>query len=485
MTSKLIVNNIESLETGRVIEVDSLSDRQDLANDASGYGASLVSMEGGPTVEVAVLDRVIRVASVAAIEALSGVADYQVSLTGLNAGTFTFSASDLSVEVSADPGQSRYIAPSGEDGSAGAWVINQLRATAVPSSNQNIAQISKLTAQQRQITTYDYTKHKAFGFSALLPSGRYVYVYTEGITHVGQETGIQAIHSDDDGLTWTDPVLVNDTGRPRNVGGGVDSNGTIFAFFSDFDEVVERGRIATSTDGITWTFGTMPGSAGAIGYYAHCFWERADGRIYVAGTTTGMLNVQIQYSDNSGTSWTSFNVAKPTDDFTEITFVQRGETIVGIGRENVLNGGPYAMRSLDGGDTWLISQQNAVTVGKNPVTTYYESRTDMVHLFFTSREETAYPDGGIGQFWPWYWAKVDMDELLAGIGANVSASWHRATALPIAGAPHNTEDADQGYGTISIVGEVAKMIWYFGRYNTTAAGTELMISNMTAMVGIE
>jgi len=70
--STLKTDNIESLDTGRVIEVDSLSDRQDLANDASGSGASLVSMEGGPSVEVAMLDRVIRVTSIADRDAITG-----------------------------------------------------------------------------------------------------------------------------------------------------------------------------------------------------------------------------------------------------------------------------------------------------------------------------------------------------------------------------------------------------------------------------
>ena len=69
--STLKTDNIESLDTGRVIEVDSLSDRQDLASDASGSGAALVSMEGGPSVEVAVLGRVIRVTLVSQLPATS------------------------------------------------------------------------------------------------------------------------------------------------------------------------------------------------------------------------------------------------------------------------------------------------------------------------------------------------------------------------------------------------------------------------------
>ena len=80
--STLKTDNIESLDTGRVIEVDSLSDRQDLANDASGSGASLVSMEGGPSVEVAVLDRVIRATSIEEMLAVTVAESRQVSVQG-------------------------------------------------------------------------------------------------------------------------------------------------------------------------------------------------------------------------------------------------------------------------------------------------------------------------------------------------------------------------------------------------------------------
>jgi hypothetical protein len=96
--STLKTDNIESLDTGRVIEVDSLSDRQDLANDASGSGASLVSMEGGPTVEVAVLDRVIRVTSTAEGFAGRNVIDgFSYRTNGWQAG-YTEGANDYKAD---------------------------------------------------------------------------------------------------------------------------------------------------------------------------------------------------------------------------------------------------------------------------------------------------------------------------------------------------------------------------------------------------
>ena len=109
-------------ESGAFVSVGDANLRQDLANNALGSGAALVSMEGGPSVEVAVLDRVIRATSISAVEAFTGVQNFQVSLSGADAGIFEFSAANLSAEVSEDPGQKNYIAPSSDStGASGAW----------------------------------------------------------------------------------------------------------------------------------------------------------------------------------------------------------------------------------------------------------------------------------------------------------------------------------------------------------------------------
>jgi parallel beta-helix repeat protein len=59
--------------------------KADLISEVAGKGASLVSMEGGPTVEVAVLDRVIRVTSLSALLSISETAGFQVSVQGYHA----------------------------------------------------------------------------------------------------------------------------------------------------------------------------------------------------------------------------------------------------------------------------------------------------------------------------------------------------------------------------------------------------------------
>jgi hypothetical protein len=110
--------------------------RSQLISQTAGQGASLVSMEGGPTVEAAItaaeaaitaaeaaiLNRLIRVSSIAEIEALTGTLNLQVSLSGSRSGIFKFDASNLSAKVTADPQQGIYVAPDSDaTGASGAW----------------------------------------------------------------------------------------------------------------------------------------------------------------------------------------------------------------------------------------------------------------------------------------------------------------------------------------------------------------------------
>ena len=90
-------------------------------------------------------NNVIRVTSIAEIESLVGVADYQVSLSGSRAQTFAFSTANLSAEVTSDAAQGKYIAPSSDaTGASGAWVSLQSTVLArhfgvTPSSADNSA----------------------------------------------------------------------------------------------------------------------------------------------------------------------------------------------------------------------------------------------------------------------------------------------------------------------------------------------------------
>lgn len=68
-------------------------------------------------------DRVLAVSSISEIEELEPVEGKQVSLSGSRGGLFSFVDTDLSAEVSADPLQGIYIAPTSDPtGASGAWV---------------------------------------------------------------------------------------------------------------------------------------------------------------------------------------------------------------------------------------------------------------------------------------------------------------------------------------------------------------------------
>jgi len=91
---------------GNLVSIGDANLRQDLSNNASGSGAALVSMESGPSVEVAVLDRVIRVTSIAAMEAYSAPVGYVFILNeGGRSGVFDVIAGDFSDEVVIDTGK--------------------------------------------------------------------------------------------------------------------------------------------------------------------------------------------------------------------------------------------------------------------------------------------------------------------------------------------------------------------------------------------
>jgi len=82
-----------------------------LASENVGEGAALVSMQGGPTVEVAVLNRVIRVTSIAAIESYSAPVGHVFSLnSGGRSGVFDVISGDFSTELAADTENGIYIA---------------------------------------------------------------------------------------------------------------------------------------------------------------------------------------------------------------------------------------------------------------------------------------------------------------------------------------------------------------------------------------
>ena len=104
-----------------------------LASEAASKGAALVSMEGGPTVELAVsnnkadiVNRVIRVTSIAAMEAYSAPIGYVFSLNaGGRSGTFDVVAGDFSTEVTNDSFQAVYVALS--DDATGATKVAKRR----------------------------------------------------------------------------------------------------------------------------------------------------------------------------------------------------------------------------------------------------------------------------------------------------------------------------------------------------------------------
>jgi len=89
--------------------------REQLISEAAGEGASLVSMEGGPTVETAINNRVIRVGSVAEIADYDVPAGYVFSVNdGGTSGDFDVISGDFSTDLAADTKNGVYAAVGGD-----------------------------------------------------------------------------------------------------------------------------------------------------------------------------------------------------------------------------------------------------------------------------------------------------------------------------------------------------------------------------------
>jgi len=242
--------------------------KADFISEVAGKGAALVSMEGGPSVEVAVLDRVIRATSVAAVEAFTGVQNFQVSLSGADAGIFEFSAADLSTEVSADPDQTNYIAPSSDStGASGAWV----RQTAGSKTPETVADIASLRPHVPYVPVlpmggqnYDgQTVHPDVikiegGFGPeLFPFWMAVTPYVYG----DDQTENPNVLASYDGFNW---VIPDGASNPvsSSPAGGSDFNSdavllvvgsNLYIYYRDTISGTTTIRRKVSTDGITWS----------------------------------------------------------------------------------------------------------------------------------------------------------------------------------------------------------------------------------------
>ena len=139
-----------------------------VVQERNGVPLTLTKIDFVPKSEV-----VIRVTSIEAMAALTGDEGYQASLSGDKAGVFEFSDLNLSAEVSADPEQYTYIAPSFDaTGVSGAWVRQ-------PEAYSGSASGSKAKTLKGAIDDLYGASSATVADAALLDPAAYVYVEGE------------------------------------------------------------------------------------------------------------------------------------------------------------------------------------------------------------------------------------------------------------------------------------------------------------------
>lgn len=344
---------------------------------------------------------------------------------------------------------------------------------------------------QRPITTDNFTKHKAFGITDILPSGRILHVYREGTEHSVAEAILRQIYSDDGGVTWSAPetVLVEAGRDLRNCSGGVDSQGNFHVIFESLDVSVDDNRtsIITSDDeGVTWTSPTSPfDTQTPTRLPPHGKLVETASDIFVLTSNTASRQIRKIKSTDFGATWSMEAILDPNPSrvLTEISAVHVGSNrIVAVMRSNeTADTNAYISTSTDDGATWsapaTISQ---VVMGKNPPILHFDSANEFIHLIFPSRTDDSLTTGGTGQFWPWYATFTTVDEIFSGSG-----NWRKPRAIPINSPEQGaTPGGDSSYAHLVRYGNQVLMTYHLGNFED-GGGTDLYISNMTQMAGIK
>lgn len=345
---------------------------------------------------------------------------------------------------------------------------------------------SRMLSLRRQVTAYDYTKHKGFALMDVLPSGRIMLIYRESTEHGVAESVIREVHSDDGGLTWSAPVTIQaQSGRDlRGISGGVDSQGNFHLIYrtAALAGSDQKGEAITSSDnGETWStpyeFFSTTGSAHLTMYGKLV--ETAT-EIFVLAINTTSDELRKIASDDDGATWTQTSIQTIPTELTEPSCVHVGNNnIVCLLRNNTLDANPSITISEDDGATWsAVSAISNIETGKNAHQLWYDPATDLIHLLFSSRGDAELSSGGVGHLRPFYIASITADELINGSGV-----WRRQHALPIFG-PDFDAGGDGGYPHFVRSNGVVLMSYYLGN-QSDGGGADLYIANLTTAAGVE
>lgn len=343
----------------------------------------------------------------------------------------------------------------------------------------------KMLSLSRKITNGTYGTHKAFPFFGKLSNGRLLIVFRDGADHFITGGSIKSIHSDDDGLSWSNPVDVvpfeNDKDfRPD--AGGVDSNGVFWLAYEELNVSTSLGcktHIISTTDGDQWSepFTVFDNAGGArLCPYGNPV-DVGDRVLFPCRNTVNSEIRLIETTDR--VNWSQRTILTPasSDFFTEISMVTDGQNVVGVGRKNYVSEQPWIISSKDKGLTWSEKRTvDNVILGRNPPTLYLDG--DDLYLFHCSRGDDSMPDGGAGKLRPYYFT---MTSFLDAVDGN--DVWRVQEALPITGG-NSADNGDHGYLRLEKNQLGMPLGVRYSGNRTNGGGCDLYLSNFTLILGL-
>ena len=291
--------------------------------------------------------------------------------------------------------------------------------------------------------------YEAFPDVALTKSGRLVCTFAECVHHGDRsQTRIVCCHSDDCGETWSDKRAVTELKKGElfyNCARIVALRNGRLALNVDCCEPPQKGvERSTSNiiyfsedDGMTWS---DPMQTPVQGIVPDRIIERADGRWLIAAhgqSNAGRLVQRVWWTDDQGASWQGPGIVGDLEDhqLCEASIIDLGDVLVALMRENSFDGrDAFKSMSYDGGEHWTTPVRFPLPGCHRPV----GGQLSDGRVLITHR----YMQGGKG--WVGYWtqntfvALTDRESLLA---ERRSDAWARIMPLDFDRSP----ESDTGY----------------------------------------
>lgn len=358
------------------------------------------------------------------------------------------------------------------------------------------AHVAQLLSPMRKITNYDFRAHKAFLVADVLPSGRIVIVYREGVDHASVGGIVRTIYSDD-GLEWSAPITVYDGGGSRDQrpgGGGVTASGLFVVAFEDTTLTSSDNsfRIYSSPNGEDWTeVHANALSSARIAPFGRIV-NRPNGSAYITsyiGSSSGTnFDGYIIDSDDDFETFTFTqiydNSVSAVGNFTEPSAVAISDTFHALlaRQENEASDAPLLGLSTNAGLNYNITTVSSLVFGRNPPILWYDEEEDLLYAFWMIRSLTHVTAGNLAKVTPgaWYFSTVGGAELIAGTG-----SFRPQIALPIFGPLRGSGaglGGDQAYQRIVKSNGMVYMVHYAGASDDF--GCDLYMTNLTHLLGM-